>query len=123
MDKQTLTVFSEAQAAQKPALGAPCNGCGVCCLMEPCPLGRLLCGSRGGPCAALRWQSTGLVYRCGAITDATEVLRERLPKAGRIGAAPLGWLLERLAPRWVAAGVGCDCEVDTVTPAHDPGAA
>ena len=33
-----------ADAPAKPPVGAPCNGCGVCCLLEPCPLGVLLSG-------------------------------------------------------------------------------
>ena len=29
------------EAPPKPPEGAPCNGCGLCCLAEPCPLGML----------------------------------------------------------------------------------
>jgi len=49
------------------------------------------------------------MYRCGAITEPAAVLRSRLPVALQ-GAVPLlAGLLRRLARRWVAAGVGCDC--------------
>ena len=72
-------------------------------------MGRLLYGSGSGQCPALRWQATTQVYRCGAITDTAQLLHDRLPDL-LVPAVPLlAWLLARLAPRWVAAGVGCDC--------------
>jgi hypothetical protein len=45
----------EPLAPVKPATGSPCNGCGVCCLAEPCPLGMLVSRRRHGRCSALRW--------------------------------------------------------------------
>ncbi len=90
-------------APAQPALGAPCNGCGVCCLAEPCPLGQVLSRKRHGACDALRWDDAQAVYRCGAITDAAGVLGPRWRWA-----AP--WL-QRLAHRWIAAGVGCDASL------------
>ena len=113
MPQFTVVLHIEHEAPPKPPLGAPCNGCGVCCLMEPCPLGVLLSGRRSGECLALRWQLTGRLYRCGAITSAAEVLRTRLPRFVH-GVVPLlTWLLERVARRWVAAGIGCDCDVQS----------
>jgi hypothetical protein len=94
----------EPAAPAKPALGAPCNGCGVCCLLEPCPLGRVISRKRLGACDALRWDEGLGIYRCGAITDAAGVLGPRWAFA-----APL---LRRLARRWIAAGVGCDAAVE-----------
>lgn len=111
MPKLTVTVHIEREAPPKPDLGAPCNGCGVCCLMEPCPLGVLLSGRRSGACIALRWQPTSLQYRCGAITQAQEVLRARLPAFAHAAVPLLAALQARLARRSVAAGVGCDCDV------------
>jgi len=55
---------------------------------------------RVGACDALRWDGALAVYRCGAITDARGVLGPRWRWA-----APL---FQRLARRWIAAGVGCD---------------
>ncbi|MDQ7743723.1 hypothetical protein [Hydrogenophaga pseudoflava] len=90
-------------APAQPAQGAPCNGCGVCCLAEPCPLGRVISHKRVGACDALRWDGTQNLYRCGAISDAEVVLGPRWRWA-----APL---LRRLAKRWIAAGVGCDASL------------
>jgi hypothetical protein len=91
------------EAPPKPALGAPCNGCGVCCLAEPCPLGQLISRKRAGACDALRWDAAQGLYRCGALSDTEGVLGSRW-----------GWaapLLRRLARRWIAAGVGCDASL------------
>ncbi|MDD5029314.1 MAG: hypothetical protein PHH58_07415 [Rhodoferax sp.] len=111
---QTITIYS--QAPPKPVLGAPCNGCGVCCLLNPCPLGVVLSGRRQGACAALRWQPAQAHYRCGAITQPTQVLGQRLPSWTSPAVPSLAWLLRRAAPRWLAAGVGCDCDADVSTP-------
>lgn len=111
MPKFAIAIHIESEAPHKPAVGAPCNGCGVCCLMEPCPLGVLLSGRRSGTCSALRWQPSGRQYRCGALTEAPDVLRERLPGFAQFALPSLVWLLARLGKRWIAAGVGCDCEV------------
>ena len=78
-----------AVAPAKPALGAACNGCGVCCLAEPCPLGMLASAKLRGRCEALRWDAQATRYRCGLIGPGT------------------GWRA-RLARRWIAAGIGCD---------------
>ena len=92
-------------APPQPAEGAPCNGCGVCCLSEPCPLGMVLSGRRRGACAALRWSDVTGRYQCGALTEPEAVLRP-----GWHWASPL---MRRLAPRWIAAGVGCDADLET----------
>jgi hypothetical protein len=83
--------------------------------MEPCPLGVVLSGHRQGACLALRWQPGAAMYRCGAISNPHEVLRQRLPGFLHFGVAPLAWLMGRLARRWVAAGQGCDCDAQGVS--------
>lgn len=113
----TIPIY--AQAPPKPEPDAQCNGCGVCCLLAPCPLGVLLSGRRTGACAALRWHGEALLYRCGAITCPGDVLRARLPRAWHGLVVPLSWLLGRLAPRWVAAGGGCDCDAQLEDAADD----
>lgn len=87
-------------APPQPQPGAPCNGCGVCCAAEPCPLGMVLSRRRHGACAALVWRSEGGAgaYRCGALAEPARWL-PWLPAA----------LATRLVRRWIAAGQACDC--------------
>ncbi len=91
-------------APPKPAWGQPCNGCGVCCLQEPCPVGALLSRRRHGACDALRWSAPDARYHCGLLSQPREVL----PRLLRPLAAPIS----RAARRWIAAGVGCDCDTE-----------
>lgn len=106
-------------APAKPAPGQPCNGCGVCCLVEPCPLGRLLSGRRSGRCRVLRWDEGGQCYRCGALDDPSQALRRAWPRAWRSLVPVLAPWLGRLAPRWIAVGRGCDCDLE-LTPVAGP---
>lgn len=96
----STVIHLHAQAPAKPPLGAPCNGCGVCCAVEPCPLGLLASRRRHGRCVALQWSEAGRLYRCGLLAQPAAFL----PRALR-WAAPL---LSRWARRWIAAGQGCD---------------
>ncbi len=86
------------QAPPKPALGQACNGCGVCCLAEPCPLGVLLSRKRTGACKAVFWSEEQQRYRCGALV--------------RWGRRPFQRLFTRLVRRWIAAGQGCDATLE-----------
>lgn len=95
-------------APTKPAFGAPCNGCGVCCLAEPCPLGMLVSRRRRGACDALRWDASAQLYRCGMAVDPGQVLGRRWDWAGPVVA--------RWARRWIAAGRGCDASLDATPP-------
>jgi hypothetical protein len=83
----------EALAPPKPPLGAACNGCGLCCLAEPCPLGMLLSRRRQGRCRMLQWSAAEQRYRCGAMSGGGRLRR---------------WL----AARWIAAGAGCDATIE-----------
>jgi len=93
-----------AQAPDKPVLGQPCNGCGVCCSAEPCPVGRWLFGQPEGACPALQWQAQTAHYGCGVLLNPRRYLR---------------WLpawAEPVARRWlarrIAAGKGCDSDAE-----------
>ena len=108
MPDQIIHIHPEAPF--KPALGAPCNGCGVCCLAEPCPLGQVISRKRSGACDALRWDAAQRLYRCGVLSDTEAVLGPRWRWV-----APL---LRRLAARWIAAGVGCDASLQVQTRAR-----
>lgn len=112
MPQAPYVIHIEPTAPAKPPWGAPCNGCGVCCLIEPCPLGVLLSRRRRGACVALRWSPVDQIYRCGAIIMPQAVLNQRLPRLLWLLRRPLTWLLQRGAARWVADGVGCDCDVE-----------
>ena len=93
-----------AAAPPKPAPGAPCNGCGVCCAALPCPLSRLLLGHRHGACPALQWRKTDARYFCGMVTEPARFLGW-LPQSLEAFAA-------RRCARWIAAGRGCDSTIE-----------
>lgn len=97
-------ILLHAQAPAKPAVGAACNGCGVCCAWQPCPLGVLVSRRRHGACSALLWDEDQARYRCAMVAGARS-LWPALPR-------PAEALLQRLARRWIAAGAGCDCEAE-----------
>lgn len=90
-----MKVILHALAPEKPEPGAPCNGCGVCCAIAPCPLSRCLLGHRGGVCPALTWEENR--YVCGLVVTPTGVAR---------------WLPRAFVLRWIAAGQGCDCDAE-----------
>jgi len=103
MHHQVIQIHPEAPS--KPAFGAPCNGCGVCCLAEPCPVGMLISRRRTGACDALVWADDEGLYRWG-----------RLGRPDRFAAGrwlrwnPLRGLWLRWARRVIAAGRGCDAD-------------
>jgi hypothetical protein len=94
-------IHIHAQAPSKPLLGQPCNGCGVCCLVEPCPVGMVLSRRVRGACKALRWDDVRRRYVCGVLMDTAN----RKPR----------WL-HRWVARMIAAGQGCDAALDAQQP-------
>lgn len=113
-------IFIHPDAPPKPALGRPCNGCGVCCLLAPCPLGMVLSGRRQGACVAVRWQDDHQQYRCDALLAPSAVLQATLPRPWRWLARWLSPALARLAKRWIALGAGCDSSVEPTLPTVSP---
>ena len=95
-------------APAKPAEGAPCNGCGVCCALETCPAARLRFWQRHGPFPALAWQAGENRYRCGLLMHPAHYFAG-LPSWAE-------GLARRLLARWIAAGIGCDCSAETAEP-------
>ncbi len=99
----TPVVWLQTGAPAKPPEGAPCNGCGLCCLAELCPLGMVVSARRKGPCKALKWSDVDQRYWCGMVSDPGGVTGLTWPWAVRALAA--------LARRWIASGAGCDAQL------------
>jgi hypothetical protein len=103
-----IEIHLHADAPDKPAVGAPCNGCGVCCASGPCPLGMVFSRSTRGRCSALVWCDAGALYRCGLVQQPADFL----PGVARWAAPTLG----RWARRWIAAGSHCDSDCGVERP-------
>lgn len=93
-----------AAAPQKPRTGDACNGCGVCCALETCPVGRVVFFRKKGPCPALAWETGRTRYVCRLVGQPRHHMRW-LPRAWCDAA---GGLIARA----IAAGQGCDCDVE-----------
>jgi hypothetical protein len=111
MTQKQWTIFVEPHAPTKPAFGAACNGCGVCCIAAPCPLGMVLSRRRRGACSALRWDAALQCYRCGALAAPQDVLAGVLPLLPQRFRPWMARALRTLAYRWIAAGSGCDSKL------------
>lgn len=98
---QTITLY--ADAPKKPVLGAPCNGCGVCCAAEPCPVSLALLWPHRHPCRALEWHAKQQRYLCGMLRQPSDYL-PWLPAFANA-------LLRRLIARWIAANSQCDSDI------------
>ena len=92
-------IYIHPDAPAKPPVGDACNGCGVCCLAEPCPIGMLVSRKRHGACTALAWDDAQRRYRCGMMN------------AGAHWPRWAGALVQRWVRRVIAAGVGCDADL------------
>jgi hypothetical protein len=92
-------------APAKPDYGADCNGCGVCCAAEPCPVAFLFLWQFKGRCRALQWQEVAERYECGMVVGADRYVR-LLPVRWRARAGKF------FATR-IAAGAGCDFAAET----------
>jgi len=80
----------------KPLYGEPCNGCGLCCVMEQCDLSKAFFGEQH-LCPALEPRRAG-GYDCGLIT-----------RPGFYGVNPgLGKVASEAFAIVLGAGQGCD---------------
>lgn len=100
------TVVLRADAPAKPAVGERCNGCGICCAAERCPVAWLFLSRARESCAALAWDAAAQRYVCGMVVQPSDYLR---------------WLPQRWQPRagaWfayrIAAGQGCDFDATEI---------
>mgnify|MGYP001583561810 FL=1 len=82
-------------APEKPPFGAPCNGCGVCCIAELCQIGRKAFGDIPGPCPALQFHQGR--FWCGVVLAEYEGRRQ-------------GVIELPLLEQTLAIGRGCDAE-------------
>lgn len=113
-------ILIQPAASAKPAVGMPCNGCGVCCLYAPCPLGVVLSRRHQGPCVAVRWSEDAAQYRCGALCESEAVLLSLFPGRMCSSATWLAPALGRLAKRWIGVGIGCDSTLEALWPLDKP---
>ena len=72
---QLKTVELHPLAPPKPDYGAGCNGCGVCCAAEPCPVAHVFLFQLSGKCRALLWQDEASRYVCGMVVCPDRYLR------------------------------------------------
>jgi hypothetical protein len=93
-------IYLHPQAPAMPPIGQPCNGCGVCCALEPCPLGVMTSRRRTGRCTALQWNDEQLRHVCGWVASPQRFTG--------LGSRLLNRWVATLAARWIAAGHGCD---------------
>jgi hypothetical protein len=100
-------IFLHRAAPLKPGLGESCNGCGVCCSAQTCPVARVLLLQWRGPCRALLWDGAAPHYRCGLLVSPMTYLRG-LPRWSES-------FVRRRVKRWIAAGAGCDSAVDAAS--------
>jgi len=98
------TILIHAKAPPKPALGEACNGCGICCATEPCPVSMVALLQFKGACRGLMWQEKESRYACGMVVQPAAYLRW-LP-------ARLENWAGRLAAKRIAAGQGCDAAIE-----------
>ncbi len=97
-------IWLQPEAAAKPLIGQACNGCGVCCAAEPCPVARVFLWQWRGACRAVEWHADVKQYRCGMLLRPVHYVRY----------LPL-WFEARCRSwirRWIAAGVACDSDAD-----------
>ncbi len=93
-------IWLHKEAPPKPLAGTPCNGCGVCCASEPCPVALVFLHQRRGSCKALQWDEGERRYRCGMAQTPGQYLRW-LPRWSH-------GVMRALVLRWIAANIACD---------------
>jgi len=114
MSKSYQRILIHPDAPFKPVPGAPCNGCGVCCLLEPCPLGMVLSKRRHGACVAVQWSESLNLYRCGVLSAPKVVLESLLSRHLQGWIPVLSRALAFVAGRWIAVNQGCDSRIELV---------
>jgi hypothetical protein len=60
-----IAIAPHAMVQKKPAHGAPCTRCGLCCYTSLCDVAQTIHHRKEGPCPELRFDADG--SRCGLI--------------------------------------------------------
>ncbi len=97
--RQRLAVWGHADPVlPKPPYWAACNHCGMCCIHEPCWIGRMMFEVYEGECPALQWSAEG--SSCGLMANPAEFMpvRVRIEGASRVKEA---------AKTLIGSGRGC----------------
>lgn len=100
----------------KPKIGEPCNGCGLCCRIQVCRNGAYLQGlvrtlgdTVAGPCPALTTKEDG-TQACGIVLNAKKYIRKSKYRED---------VLRRSFMVLIGAGDGCDEPGEDPTPEED----
>jgi hypothetical protein len=101
---------------KKPLIGETCNGCGICCMSQPCRNGAYVLGlvthlgeTVSGRCPALVQGGDG-AYRCGIVLNPPKYIKKsKYPAA----------VLSRNFAFLIGAGNGCDELLDNDTPEQE----
>ncbi len=98
------TIAIHALAPEKPLAGEACNGCGVCCAIEPCPVSLALIWPHKQTCRALTWNDMKQRYLCGMVVAPSEHVKI-IPTFANA-------LASKLFKRWIAADQKCDSNAE-----------
>ena len=86
----------------KPRKGDTCNGCGMCCTVEPCALARKFLSCTRGPCMALEYEA-GRTF-CGLVRRPVHYLLNQEAQPSVTGA------LQAHLANMLGLGIGCDSD-------------
>jgi hypothetical protein len=100
MSGAEVTPAPGGEGVGKPAFGAPCNGCGLCCIMEQCALSVEYLGKQDR-CPAI--ERMGDRFACGLVTRPGHYMG-----TPAFGDAYLGRLIGE------ALGIGRGCDSDGI---------
>jgi hypothetical protein len=102
----TQIVELHTLAPRKPDYGARCNGCGVCCAAEPCPVAYLFLFQFKGSCRALLWQNEASRYVCGMVVCPDNY----------VSVIPKRWSahIGRFFAKRIASEYGCDFDAEVI---------
>lgn len=87
---------------EKPELGKACNGCGYCCIQEPCRIANEFLNCHEGPCVALEYENNRTF--CGMVRRPIHYLMGKTAPENLTGALQV----QLASMLWI--GAGCDSQ-------------